>query len=181
MLAYSSIAHMGYLALGLIAATPEGYAAASFYAINYALMSAGAFGLLTLLSRADVEIDHFADLQGLNTHRPWLALMLLIILFSMAGIPPVIGFYAKLAVLQALIHVQYIGLATIAILTSVIGAYYYLRVIKVMYFDAPQEGVLITKGSAIQRVTLSINGLLILALGIMPNGLWSLCRQAFSG
>jgi NADH-quinone oxidoreductase subunit N len=177
MLAYSSIAHMGYMILGLAAATPEGYAAAIFYMINYAIMSVGAFGVMVLLSREGFEADNVDDFRGLNVRNPWLAFMMLLVMFSMAGIPPIVGFFAKLGVLQALVNAKIIWLAALALIFAIIGAYYYLRVVKVMYFEAPDDSSVlkITKGA---RLMISINGLAVLLLGIFPGSLLEICRIA---
>ncbi|MDF2867454.1 MAG: nuoN, partial [Gammaproteobacteria bacterium] len=177
MLAYSSIAHMGYMILGLAAATPEGYAVAIFYMINYAIMSVGAFGVMVLLSREGFEADNVDDFRGLNVRNPWLAFMMLLVMFSMAGIPPIVGFFAKLGVLQALVNAKIIWLAALALIFAIIGAYYYLRVVKVMYFEAPDDSSVlkITKGA---RLMISINGLAVLLLGIFPGSLLEICRIA---
>lgn len=178
MLAYSSIAHMGYMLLGIIAATSMGYASSLFYIFSYAIMAAGSFGLLVLLSKQGVEIEHITDLQGLNSRNPWLALMMLIVMFSMAGIPPTVGFFAKLGVLEAIIHAGSVWLATYAILLALIGAYYYLRVVKVMYFDDPIDtGTIVVAKD--RTIALSVNCLLVLILGIFPDVLISLCRGVF--
>lgn len=178
MLAYSAIAHIGYTSLGLAAGTPEGYAMAVFYIIIYAIMSLGAFAMLVLLSKAGVEVENINDLRGLNARSPWLAFMMLLIMFSMAGIPPTVGFIAKLGVLEALIAVHMIWLATIALLFAIIGAYYYLNVVKVMYFEEPEHVVPVVSAWDI-RIAISINGLLLLGLGLFPSGLIQLCRTAF--
>ncbi|CAM4408730.1 MAG: NADH-quinone oxidoreductase subunit N [Legionellaceae bacterium] len=178
MLAYSSIAHMGYMSLGIIAATPNGFSASFFYVTAYALMSITALGTLILMSQKGKELDHFNDLRGLNIRNPWLAFMMLIVMFSMAGIPVSIGFFAKLGVLQALITQNMIGLAALALIFSIIGAYYYLRVVKIMYFDKPEEKSPIIISKDLQLI-LSITGLLILGLGIFPNALLELCRYVF--
>lgn len=179
MLSYSAIAHMGYMSLGLLAATPFGYAAAMFYMLVYAVMSLGAFGMLVLLSRAGIEVEQIRDLKGLNARNPWLALMMLLVMFSMAGIPPTVGFFAKLGILEALIAVHQVWLATLALLFAIVGAYYYLNVVKVMYFEEPQDTAPIVP-SFDARLAISINGLAILALGIFPSGLINACRSAFT-
>lgn len=179
MLSYSSIAHMGYMSLGLLTATPFGYAAAMFYMLVYAIMSLGAFGMLVLLSRSGVEVEQISDLKGLNARNPWLALMMLLVMFSMAGIPPIVGFFAKLGILEALIAVHEVWLATLALLFAIIGAYYYLNVVKVMYFEEPEDATPIVP-SLDARLAISINGLSILALGVFPSGLINACRMAFS-
>lgn len=177
MLAYSAIAHIGYMILGLIAATPEGYAAAIFYLINYTLMSVGAFGIMVLLSRSGFEAENVEDFRGLNARNPWLAFMMLLIMFSMAGIPPIVGFFAKLGVLEALVNAHFIWLAALALVFSIIGAYYYLRVVKVMYFEAPEDPtpVVTTKDS---KVMITINGLAVLLLGVFPSTLLQICQLA---
>lgn len=178
MLAYSAIAHMGYMSLGLIAGTIEGYGAALFYITSYAIMSMGALGTLILLSKQGLEIEQFDDLRGLNARNPWLAFMMLIIMFSMAGIPPTVGFFAKLGVLEALIRQNIIWLAALALVFAIIGAYYYLRVIKMMYFDEPEQTAAVTIDNNL-RWTLSLNGLLVLGLGIFPSALIEICRGVF--
>ncbi len=177
MLAYSSIAHMGYMILGLAAATPEGYAAAIFYMINYALMSVGAFGVMVLLSKEGFEADNIDDFRGLNARNPWLAFMMLLLMFSMAGIPPIVGFFAKLGVLQALVNANIIWLAALALVFAIIGAYYYLRVVKVMYFEAPDDPSTL-KISKDSRLMITVNGLAVLLLGIFPGSLLEICRIA---
>jgi NADH-quinone oxidoreductase subunit N len=172
MFAYSTIAHGGYMLLGICAATPAGFSASMYYAIVYAVMSVGGFGLLTLLSRRGVEIDHIDDLRGLNARNPALALIMLIVLFSMAGIPPTVGFFAKLGVLKALVYapVNLIWLASLAIVLAVIGSYYYLRVVKVMYFDEPEEVIPVVMTPA-SKWSINIAGIAVLLLGILPSGL----------
>ena len=139
MLAYSTISHVGFLLLGILSGTQQGYAASMFYIITYALMAAGAFGMIILLSRAGFEADEIEDFKGLNQRNPWFALMMLILMFSMAGVPPTVGFYAKLSVLQAVVDIDMIWLAAVAVFFSVIGAFYYIRLIKVMYFDTAEN------------------------------------------
>ncbi len=178
MLAYSTISHVGFLLLGVIAGTPQGYAAAMFYAITYAVMTTGAFGIVILLSRAGFEADQIADLKGLNERNPWLAFMMLVFMMSLAGIPFLVGFYAKLAVLQAAISAGLVWLAVLAVIFAVIGAFYYLRVVKYVYFDKPEQGTL-TVPHLDTRIGISANGLLIIALGIYPTALMSLCYAAF--
>jgi NADH-quinone oxidoreductase subunit N len=178
MLAYSAIAHMGYMLLGLLAATPQGYGAALYYMITYTLMSLAAFGGIILVSRAGIEADRFEDLKGLNARSPWLAFMLLLVMFSMAGIPPFVGFFAKWAVLEALVKVDMVWLVVVALIFSVIGAYYYLRVVKMMYFDAPEDTTPIVNGWDL-RTAITLNGALILGLGIIPGGLLDVCRRVF--
>lgn len=178
MLAYSAIAHMGYMTLGLIAANPTGYAAATFYMFAYALMSLGAFGILVLMSHSGFEAENLSDLRGLNTRSPWLAFMMLLIMFSMAGIPPTIGFFAKLGVLEALIGVHLVWLATLALVFAIIGAYYYLSVVKTMYFEEPDElgPFKVNPGS---QFVISVNGIAVLALGMFPSSIINFCHQVF--
>lgn len=178
LLAYSGIAHIGFLLLGFIAATPEGYSAAMFYVLVYALTSVAAFGMIITLARTGFEFDEIKDFKGLNQRNPWLAAMMLIIMFSMAGIPPFIGFYAKVVVLQEVITAGFVWLAIVGVVTAVAGAFYYLRVVKVMYFDSsPVEGELkaTTKEMA---VAVSVFSLALLALGLMPAWLMSVAYNS---
>ena len=144
MLAYSTIAHMGYLLLGLVNATPSGYAAAMFYAISYALMSTVAFGVILAMSRAGFECEEIDDFKGLNERSRWMAFLMMLAMFSLAGVPPLFGFFAKLMILKAAIDAGMLWLAIVAIVAAIVGLYYYLRVVKVMYFDKPAEGVELT-------------------------------------
>jgi NADH-quinone oxidoreductase subunit N len=188
MLAYSTISHMGFMLLGLLAgvvggnllSAPNAYSAAMFYAIVYMLMSLGAFGMVLALSRAGFEADQIADYRGLNQRAPWLAFLMLLLMFSLAGIPPTVGFYAKLAVLDAVIKAGQVWLAVFAVVMSLIGAFYYLRIVKVMYFDEPQADAPIEAGRDF-RLLLSANGLAVLALGIVPGPLMALCLAAIQG
>jgi len=177
MFAYSTISHMGFMLLGILAGSQNGYGSAMFYVLVYALMSLGGFGMILLLSRAGFEADQLDDFKGLNRRSPWLAFMMLLLMFSMAGIPPTVGFYAKLSVLQAVVEIGYVWLAVAAVLFSLIGAFYYLRIVKLMYFDAPHDTAPIT-ASPDTRVVMSVNGLAILALGIMPQSLMAVCVHA---
>lgn len=179
MLAYSTISHVGFLLLGILSGTESGYSAAMFYAIVYALMSMGGFGMIMLLSRAGFESDELNDFKGLNQRSPWFALMMLILMFSMAGVPPTLGFYAKLSVLQAVVDVQLAWLAVVAVIFSIIGAFYYLRIIKLMYFDKPEVETRAIESSAEMKLLISANGLAILLLGIMPGPLLALCASVF--
>ena len=174
MLAYSTIAHMGFLLLGVLSGTIEGYGSAMFYAVVYVLMSLGAFGMIMLLSREGFEADTLNDFKGLNQRSPWLAFMMLLLMFSMAGVPPTVGFYAKFSVLQAVIAAGHMPLAIMAVLFSLIGAFYYLRIIKLMYFDAPESHAVIHMRPD-SGGWISINGLAMLALGIMPGTLMTVC------
>jgi NADH-quinone oxidoreductase subunit N len=179
MLAYSTISHVGFLFLGILTGTGVGYASAMFYVIVYALMSLGSFGMIILLSRAGFEADRLEDFKGLNERSPWFAFMMLILMFSMAGVPPTVGFYAKWAVIMAIIDKGLIWLAVIAVLFSVIGAFYYLRVIKFMYFDNPTETASLI-GRADLCWCMSANGLAVLGLGIFPGALMGLCMAVLS-
>jgi NADH-quinone oxidoreductase subunit N len=177
MLAYSTISHMGFMLLGILAGSQNGYGSAMFYVLVYALMSLGAFGMILLLSRAGFEADRLDDFKGLNRRSPWLAFMMLLLMFSMAGIPPTVGFYAKLSVLQAVIGIDYVWLAVAAVMFSLIGAFYYLRIVKLMYFDTAHDTAPII-ASPDSRVIMSANGLAVLALGIMPQPLMAVCVHA---
>lgn len=178
MLAYSSIAHMGYMLLGLLTATPEGYAAATFYMLAYALMTLVAFGMLLVLSKSGFEAATIEDFQGLNNRNPGLAFIMLIVMFSLAGIPPLVGFMAKVAVLEALIQVRLVWLATLALLFAIVGAYYYLRVVKVMYFEAAQDDTPVHCGNDV-KVVMTVNAVLVLILGLFPGILLMACRAVF--
>jgi NADH-quinone oxidoreductase subunit N len=179
MLAYSTISHVGFLILGLLAGTAEGYSAAMFYAITYALMAIGGFGMVILLSRSGFEADRLDDFKGLNDRSPWFAFMMLILMFSMAGVPPTVGFYAKLTVLQAVIHVDMVWLALVAVFFSIIGAFYYLRIVKLMYFDASETEEPLAL-SADMQIAISLNGLAVLALGLFPGGLLTVCATVLA-
>ena len=179
MLAYSAISHAGFLLLGILAGTAEGYSAAMFYILVYTLMSMGAFGMVILLSREGYEADNIDDFKGLNERSPWFAFMMLILMFSMAGVPPTAGFYAKLSVLKAVVDIGMVWLAVAAVVFSVIGAFYYLRIIKLMYFDKTEDSVPL-QSSFDMRVVISANGLAILALGIYPTALMTLCAAVLS-
>ena len=180
MLAYSTISHVGFLLLGILSGNDAGYSAAMFYAIAYALMSMGGFGMILLLSRAGFESDQLNDLRGLNERSPWFAFMMLILMFSMAGVPPTLGFYAKLSVLQAVVGADLTWLAVVAVIFSIIGAFYYLRIIKLMYFDKPEAEARIESSTEMKAV-LSVNALAILLLGLMPGQLMALCTVALAG
>ncbi|MCX7512443.1 NADH-quinone oxidoreductase subunit NuoN [Frateuria sp. STR12] len=182
LLAYSTISHMGYLLLGLVNATPEGYAAAMFYAICYALMSTAAFGVILALARAGFECEEIDDFKGLNQRSPWMAFLMMLAMFSLAGVPPMFGFFAKLLVLQSAIHAGMMWLALVGVVFAIIGLYYYLRVVKVMYFDKPVEGQeLRPQADGLLRATLSVNALVLLALGLYWGPLLGWCRAAFAG
>lgn len=178
MLAYSTISHMGFLLLGILAGTKVGYAASMFYIIAYAITSLAAFGIIMLLSRDGFEADKLDDLKGLNDRSPWVAFLMLVTMFSMAGIPPFVGFFAKLSVLEAVLDVGYVWLVVYAVMMSVIGAFYYLRVVKLMYMDAPVDHSPIVAGQAMRSV-LAVNAFVVLLLGLLPGaGLMGLCLHA---
>lgn len=179
MLAYSTISHVGFLLMGVLSGTEEGFAASLFYTLIYALMTLGAFGMILLLSRQGFEAENIDDFKGLSEREPWFALMMLILMFSMAGIPPLAGFYAKLSVIKAVIDVDLLTVALVAVVTSVIGAYYYLRIIKVMYFDKPVVEHILEASSSMQ-IMLSANALMVLGLGIVPGILMKLCTIVFA-
>jgi len=177
MLAYSTISHIGFLFLGLIAGSDEGYAAALFYAISYGIMAAGAFGIIILLSSKDDEADMIDDLRGLNERHSGVALVVLLLMFSMTGIPGTIGFYAKWLVLQSLIEAGLVWLAVVAVVFAVIGAFYYLRVLKAVYFDRLESPTAVP-ASVAQHWLVFANGALILGVGLFPDALITLCRTA---
>ncbi len=174
MFAYSTIAHMGFMLLGLLAGGIEGYGSAMFYAVVYVLMSLGGFGMIMLLSREGFEADNLNDFKGLNQRSPWLAFLMLLLMFSMAGVPPTVGFYAKFSVLNAVVQAGHIWLAVVAVLLSLIGAFYYLRIVKLMYFDTPESHAPIAVGSD-TSLLMSVNGLGVLLLGLLPGTLMSVC------
>jgi NADH-quinone oxidoreductase subunit N len=177
MLAYSTISHMGFMLLGIIGADENGYTAAMFYIVIYVLMALGMFGIIILLSREGFEAEKLDDFKGLNQRNPWYAFITLLLMFSMAGIPPTVGIYAKLSVLQAVLSAGYVWLAVVAVLFSLIGAFYYLRIVKLMYFDEPETDALILPPSDV-KILLSANGLAILVFGFFPQVLIGLCAYA---
>jgi NADH-quinone oxidoreductase subunit N len=179
MLAYSTISHMGFLVLGILAGTDNGYSSAMFYVITYAIMTLGSFGMILLLSRAGFEAESIDDFKGLNQRSKWYAFMMLILMFSLAGIPPTAGFFAKLSVLQAALDAGYTWLVVLALVLSVIGAFYYLRIVKVMYMDAP-AGEITIDPRADARWVLSLMAIVTLVLGILPSPLMDLCTRAIT-
>jgi NADH-quinone oxidoreductase subunit N len=180
LLAYSTISHVGFLLLALANGTPAGYAAAMFYAISYAIMASAAFGVILLLTRAGFEAEEIDDFKGLNQRNPWYAFIMLLTMASLAGIPPLFGFFAKLLVLKAAIDAGMLWLALVAIVFAIIGMFYYLRVIKVMYFDAPVDSsALVLPRDLAFRWLLSINGVALLALGLFWGPLIAWCYRAF--
>lgn len=185
MLAYSTISHVGFLFLGLAGGNAEGYAAAMFYAISYAIMAAAGFGAIVLLSRKGFEADRIDDFKGLNARDPWTAGLVLCVMMSLAGIPPFLGFWAKLAVLRAAIDGDMLWLAIVGIVFAVIGAFYYLRVCKVMYFDAPEsrdgEPPLQARPGRPLRAMFAVNALALLALGFAWSPIMAWCQRSFAG
>jgi len=179
MLAYSTIANMGYMLLGFLTANRYGFSAAMFYTIAYALTSLASFGMIMLLSREGFESDRLDDFKGLNQRSPWWAFIMLLVMFSLAGLPPTLGFYAKFMVIESAINEGFVWLAVIAVVTSLIGAFYYLRVVKLMYFDEPFETAPIAVRTD-TTVALSVNGLLLLVLGVLPQQLIGLCAIALT-
>ncbi len=188
VLAYSSIAQMGFMLLGLCSgvvnnntmSAGNAYSSAMFYMVAYVLTTLGGFGVVMMLSRQGFESEQISDLRGLARRNPWFAGVMTVLMLSLAGLPPTVGFYAKLAVLQALVSTGVNGLivlAVVAVVLSLIGAFYYLRVIKVMWFDEPVDNRVVTGGLEI-RTVLSLNGIAVLAFGILPGGLMALCRDA---
>ncbi|MEJ1958284.1 MAG: NADH-quinone oxidoreductase subunit NuoN [Nitrosomonadales bacterium] len=177
MLAYSTIAHMGFMLLGVLSGDIDGYSAAMFYAVTYVLMSLGGFGMIMLLSREGFEADKLDDFKGLNQRSPWLAFIMLLLMFSMAGIPPTVGFYAKFAVLSAAVNSGHIPLVIMAVIFSLIGAFYYLRIVKLMYFDVPESHVPLAVPPD-SRILISFNGLAVLLLGVLPGNLMWVCMKS---
>ena len=190
MLAFSTISQMGFVLLAMMSGVVAGkvdmlalenaYSSAMFYVVSYVLTTLAAFGVILLLAREGFESEEIADLAGLNQRSPLYAGVMAVCLFSLAGLPPLVGFYAKLSVLQSLVASglpTYIGLAVFAVMMSLIAAFYYLRVVKVMYFDAPITATTVSAPADV-RVVLCVNGALLLILGILPGGLMNLCAQA---
>jgi len=187
MLAYSTIAQVGFMLLGLLSGVSNGdasqaasaYSASLFYAATYVLTTLGTFGVIMLLARSGFEAEEIDDFKGLNQRSPWFAFVMLVLLFSLIGIPPMVGFYAKLAVLQSVLATGQVWLAVFAVLLSLVGAFYYLRVVKVMYFDDAVDTTAIA-ANADMRVTLSLNGAAVLLLGILPGPLMAVCAYAIT-
>ncbi|HEX4045285.1 MAG TPA: NADH-quinone oxidoreductase subunit NuoN [Gammaproteobacteria bacterium] len=180
MLAYSSIAHIGYTLLGVLAGpySAQGYSAAMFYITTYVLVAAGGFAIIAIMNRDGTEFDKLDDYRGLNVRHPWLAFMMLLLLFSMAGVPPTVGFFAKLGLLEALVDANLIWLAVLALVFAIIGAYYYLRVVMLMYFEEPADHVTNVPVTVSREamVAVSINGAAALILGLLPSFFIDLCR-----
>jgi NADH-quinone oxidoreductase subunit N len=189
MLAYSAISHMGFMLLGIISGLFAGgdvgdalnaYSSAMFYVIAYVMMTSGAFGMILLMARAGFEADQLDDFKGLNRRNPWFAGIMLMVMFSMAGIPFFIGFFAKFSVLQAVVAAGYMWLAIVAVLFSLIGAFYYLRVVKLMYFDQPADATPLS-AALDSRILISANGLAIAVFGIFPQPIMDVCAIAMMG
>lgn len=180
MLAYSGIGHVGFLLLGVIAATPEGYAASMFYVIVYAITGVAGFGMIVALSKTGNEFDKISDFVGLNARSPWLAFMMLIILFSMAGIPPFIGFWAKIIVIEEVIKAGFVWIAVLGVIMAVISAFYYLKVVKAMYFDKPEDTSPIETTSSGSNLAVSFFALALLVLGLVPSSLINLTYQSLT-
>jgi NADH-quinone oxidoreductase subunit N len=176
MLAYSTISHVGFILLGILAGTNDGYRASMFYTLTYVIMSVGSFGMILLLSRKGFEGDQLEDFKGLARKSPWFAAVMMMLMFSTAGVPPFVGFWAKISVLGAVVNVGLSWLAAVSVLLSVVAAFYYLRIIKLMYFDEPSDTYTIEAGGTL-RAVLSANGVAVLALGIFPSVLLDLCAR----
>ncbi|WP_457326254.1 NADH-quinone oxidoreductase subunit NuoN, partial [Roseateles sp. P5_E11] len=188
MLAYSTIANMGFMLLGMTAGVvndsttwgTNAYSSAMFYVVTYVLTTLGTFGMVILLSRQGHEAEEIKDLAGLGKRSPWFALVMTLFMFSLAGVPPTVGFYAKLAVLQALVATQmpfYLWLAGFAVVVSLVGAFYYLRIVKVMFFDAPTDTAPLAAPADV-RFVMTLNGAAVLVFGLLPGGLLELCKVA---
>lgn len=184
MLAYSSIAHIGYMLLGFIAGphSTQGYSAGMFYITTYVIVAAGAFAVIALLSKQGIEFDQLDDYRGLNARNPWLAFLMLLFMFSMAGVPPTVGFFAKLGLLEALVEAHFVWLAALALLFAIIGAYYYLRIVMLMYFEEPRDALTGTHIAIAPGVmaAITINGIAALGLGLLPSSLIDMCRISVS-
>lgn len=178
MLGYSTIAHVGFILAAVFCGTEQGYGAALYYTITYVIMAAGSFAMVILLSRKGYEAENLSDFKGLNARSPWFAVMMLFFMFSLTGVPPWVGFFAKLSVIDAVLQSGYPWLAVLMVLASVVGAYYYLRVVWYMYFDQPQDRSLL-QADLDTRVVLSLNGIAVLMLGILPSWLLDLCLDVF--
>ena len=179
MLAYSTISHMGFVVVGILAGNDNGYRGAMFYVVTYAIMTLGSFGVILLLSRAGFEAETLDDFKGLNQKSKWYAFVMLVMMFSLTGLPPTAGFFGKLFVLEAALDAGYTGLVVFAVVMSVVGAYYYLRIVKLMYMDAPAGEITVSQ-RAETRWTLTATALLTLFFGMMPGSLFDICGRAIS-
>jgi len=178
LLAYSGISHVGFVLMGVAAGDAEGFASAMFYIVIYAITSVAAFGMIIALARAGMEFDEIEDFKGLNERNPWLAVMMLFVMFSMAGIPPFIGFFAKVAVIEAAINAGLLWLAILAVVMAVVGAFYYLRVVKVMYFDRTDRQLPAEPLTRELGVAVSIAASALLILGLFPSWIMDLCYRS---
>jgi len=179
MFAYSTISHVGFMLYGLMSVTMNGFVFAMFYLACYVLMTLAAFGMILLLSRKGFEAEQLNDFKGLNQRSPWYAFLMLIVMFSMAGVPPTLGFYAKFSVLQAALHAGFLWFVVFAVIVACIGAFYYLRVVKLMYFDEPIDNSPIS-APLDMRIVLGINAFGLLVLGLMPEKLMQICIYAIT-
>ncbi|UOF12828.1 NADH-quinone oxidoreductase subunit NuoN [Lysobacter capsici] len=179
LLAYSTVSHVGFLFIGMAGGGPQGFAAAMFYVISYSLMTAAAFGAIIVMSGRGFEADKIDDYKGLNARNPWLAAMILCVMASLAGLPPFLGFWAKLAVLKAALHGDMLWLAIVGVVFAVVGAFYYLRVIKAMYFDEPEGKMPAPSEDRPLRVVFAVNALALLTLGLTWNPIMEWCLRAF--
>jgi NADH-quinone oxidoreductase subunit N len=179
LLAYSTISHVGFILFGILSGSLNGFASSMFYISAYVLMTLAGFGMILMLSRQNFEAENLDDLKGLNQRSPWAAFLMLITMFSMAGVPPTIGFYAKFTVLQAALQAGFVWAVVFAVLLTAVGAFYYLRIVKLMYFDTPQDSAKIT-APADMKLILSINAVALLAFGLMPQTLMAICGIAIT-
>jgi NADH-quinone oxidoreductase subunit N len=177
MFAYSTISHIGFLLFGFLSGSMNGFISSMFYVSAYVLMTLGGFGMILLLSRKGFEAENLEDLKGLNQRSPWYAFLMMLLMFSMAGVPPTLGFYAKFVVLQAALQAGFVALAIFAVLMAAVGAFYYLRIVKLMYFDEPQDTTPLVVQPDVALV-FGVNGLAMLVLGLMPQRLMELCAYA---
>lgn len=177
MFAYSTISHIGFLLFGFLSGSMNGFISSMFYVSAYVLMTLGGFSMILLLSRKGFEAENLEDLKGLNQRSPWYAFLMMLLMFSMAGVPPTLGFYAKFTVLQAALQAGFVALVIFAVLMAAVGAFYYLRIVKLMYFDEPQDTTPIVVQPDVALV-FSVNGLAMLVLGLMPQRLMELCAYA---
>ena len=174
MLGYSTIAHVGFILIAVFLGTAKGNAAALFYTLTYVVGAAAAFGIVIILSRRGYEAENLSDFKGLNARSPWFALMMMFVMLSLTGIPPFVGFFGKLNVIDAALSSGQVGLAVLMVLASVVGAFYYLRVIWYMYFETAEDQAVL-QANADTRLVISLNSIAVLVLGIVPGWLWSLC------
>lgn len=181
MLGYSTVAHMGFVALGLVTVSVDGVSATIFYVVTYSLTALAGFGILTMLSKGDFECQNLEDLKGLSKTHPVMAALVMLVMFSMAGIPPLVGFYAKFKILTALLAAGYVGVAVFAVIMSLIGAFYYIRVVKVMYFDEPVKTLEMADVCVLSRSVLLVNVALLVIVGVLPSALMMYCNALVSG